>query len=443
MKNLFSSAASLLLGDAPEASVINDVHHLLVELGYVRPAGTEVDHETRHRARLLQAASQFIRIFELAAPEAPRLVAFGAEVDPATADTLHQGSPPVSVSGIGATMQDAFQGCVGEGIEYLSQLQRAEDDLTVADGAGPMAMLDQPAHELVTALMPSRAKARLSWCRVLRLSDRREVLLPADLCLRRPQAAQEFAPPFPLSTGTAAGISYEGAALHGLLELIERDAASLWWRGGKRGRAVSPDVEAAAQALLNELRSGVSSQRRSWLLDITTDIGVPAVVALSSRPDGLGLAFGLAARRTLQAAARSAMLEMCQIELAHAVVEAKRRERGEDALNARDRSHLRRATSLDANSCALLHPVPGNAEHIAIDASDAKAALHQLSRRLAGLGIETYGLDLTRTSFAIPVARIVAPALQAEPSTIITSRLSAMISQTGGGEILTGGIPLI
>src|SRR5262245_11398459 len=442
MKNLFSSAASLLLGDTPEASVIHDVHLLLGELGYVRPPGAELDRETRHRGRLLQAASQFIRIFELAAPEAPRLVAFGAEVDPAAVDARHHGSPPVSVSGIGVTMQEAFQGCVGEGIEYLSQLERAEDGLIVADGIEALAMHDQPARELVTALMSSRAGER-SWFPALRLSDRRQVLLPADLCLRRPPAAQEFVPPFPLSVGSAAGTSFEGAGLHGLLELIERDAASLWWRGGRRGRAVPPDVEASAQALLGELRAGASSARRSWLLDITTDTGIPAVAALSCKPDGFGLAFGLAARRTLQAAARSAVLEMCQIELADAVVEAKRRERGEAALNVKDLSHLQRATAINADACALLHPLPGNAAHIAIDTSDAQIALHRLVRRLGELGIETYGLDLTRAGFAVPVARIIAPALQAEPSGIVTSRLSGMIAQSGGGETFTGGIALI
>jgi ribosomal protein S12 methylthiotransferase accessory factor len=448
MKNLFSSAASLLLGETPEASVIHDVHLLLGELGYVRPAGAEMDHETRHRARLLQAASQFIRIFELAAPEAPRLVAFGAEVDPAAVDACHHGSPAVSVSGIGVTMQEAFQGCVGEGIEYLSQLLRAEDGLIVADGAEALAMLDRPARELVTALMSSRAGASrvgaaLSWFPALRLSDRRQVLLPVDLCLRRPPAAQEFVPPFPLSVGSAAGTSFQGAALHGLLELIERDAASLWWRGGRRGRTVPPDVAASAQALLGELRAGASSERRGWLLDITTDTGIPAVVALSCKPDGFGLAFGLAARRTLQAAARSAILEMCQIELADAVVEAKRRERGEAALNAKDLGHLQRATAINADACALLHPLPGNAAHIAIETSDAEAALHQLARRLGELGIETYGLDLTRAGFDVPVARIIAPALQAEPSGIVTSRLSGMIAQSGGGNTFTGGISLI
>lgn len=449
MKNLFSSAASLLLGDAPGPGVIHDVHRLLTELGYIGPAGAGVAgagvaHETQHRARLLQAASQFIRIFELSAPEAPALVAFGAEVDPAIAGELHRGSAPVGVSGIGVTVQEAFQGCVGEGIEYLSQLQRDGDVLVAAEGIEPVEALDRPARELVTALFGSRNGAGHSWHRAVRLSDRREILLPTDLCLRRPPAAREFSPPFPLSIGSAAGTSWEGAALHGLLELIERDAASLWWRGGKRGRAVSSDVEAVTQAMLRELRSGAASERRSWLLDITTDTGIPAVAALSCRPDGFGLAFGLAARRTLQAAARSAALELCQIELAHAVVEAKRRERGEAALNAKDLGHLQRATSIDAFGCALLHPVAGSAERIALDAAaGAQAVLRLVVSRLGELGIETYGLDLTRAQFAVPVARIIAPGLQAEPSDIVTSRLSAMIAQTGGGETLTGGIPLI
>jgi ribosomal protein S12 methylthiotransferase accessory factor len=442
MKNLFSNAASLLLGEAPDAGAIHDAHLLLTELGYRPPAGAGPDHETRHQARLLKAASQFIRIFELAAPEAPGLIAFGAEFDPVIADALHQGSPPVGVSGIGQTMQEAFQGCVGEGIEYLSQLQHAGDALVQTDDGAPAAALDRPACELVTALQ-SRARVALTWHRARHLRDGREVLLPADLCLRRPPAAQDFAPPFPLSTGSAAGTSWHAAALHGLFELIERDAASLWWRGGSRGRAVPPAVAANAHALLQALRASVPAPRRSWLLDITTDIGVPAVAALSCGPDGFGFAFGLAARRTLQAAARSAVLELCQIELAQAVVEAKRRERGEAALNERDRSHLQRATAINADSCALLHPASGELEHFPIDAPDPQDALPLVVRRLAERGIETYALDLTRPHFAIPVARIMAPGLQAEPSAIVTSRLSGMIAQTGGGAAHTGGIPLI
>jgi ribosomal protein S12 methylthiotransferase accessory factor len=50
----------------------------------------------------------------------------------------------------------------------------------------------------------------------------------------------------------------------------------------------------------------------------------------------------LSARPTLAAAACAAVMEMCQGELAYAVVEAKCRERGEAALNEKDRIHRRR-----------------------------------------------------------------------------------------------------
>ena len=49
-----------------------------------------------------------------------------------------------------------------------------------------------------------------------------------------------------------------------------------------------------AETLLTQLRQNASA-RRSWLLDITTDIGVPCVAAVSCAADGFGLALGLAA----------------------------------------------------------------------------------------------------------------------------------------------------
>ena len=44
----------------------------------------------------------------------------------------------VGVSGVGLTLRDAFQGCIGEGIEYLSQLQ-AGTDLLLKPGVGDWA----------------------------------------------------------------------------------------------------------------------------------------------------------------------------------------------------------------------------------------------------------------------------------------------------------------
>jgi ribosomal protein S12 methylthiotransferase accessory factor len=450
MPNLFARAASLLLGDKPDDISDPDPRLLLEALGYATAAGFpagkgESGPETRHRACLLKAASRFVRVFELAAPDAPGLVSVGAEFDPALADPLQAGSPIVGVSGVGVSLQEAFQGCIGEGIEYLSQLQTGNDALEF-DPGDPGAKLGPQAREFLAAFSGHRLRpdADLSWHRATRLIDGREVWLPADLCLRRPSAQQEVKPPFPLSTGSAAGRSWDAAALHGLLELIERDAASLWWQGGNRGKSIPPgdEAEIMAETLLAQLRQGASA-RRSWLLDITTDIGVPCVAAVSCMADGFGFAFGLAARPTLKAAARAAVLEMCQGELAHAVVEAKHRERGEAALNARDHIHRRRATMLNAVRCLLLQPGPGRSRHLAIGTTDPGAMLRLIVDRLAQLGIEAFGLDLTRPHFAVPAARIIAPGLQPLPSEIMTPRLADMIARTGGGAAYTGGVALI
>jgi ribosomal protein S12 methylthiotransferase accessory factor len=451
MPNLFARAASSLLGDYPEDSSAADVRLLLEALGYAAASessadGSESSSETRHRALLLKTASRFVRVFQLAAPDAPGLIAFGGEFDPAIAGPLHAGSPLVGVSGVGLSLQDAFQGCIGEGIEYLSQLETASDVLLPSGVGDPAVKLGSEARAFLAAFSAHRLRpdAEISWRRATRLADGSEALLPADLCLRRPPDRQEIKPPFPLSTGSAAGASWDAAALHGVLELIERDAASLWWRGGSRGGSIPPQHEAhiMAEALLPQLRQNASA-RRSWLLDITTDIGVPCVAAVSCMANGFGFAFGLAARPTLKAAARSAILEMCQGELAHAVVEAKCSERGEAALNERDRVHRRRATMINADQCLLLQPALERAEHLAINTTDPGAVLRLIVDRLGQFGIEAFGLDLTRSGFAVPVARVIAPGLQLEPSDIITPRLADMIALTGGGMKYTGGVALI
>jgi ribosomal protein S12 methylthiotransferase accessory factor len=451
MPNLFARAASLLLGEDQEDGGDPNRRLLLKALGYAAgveyPAGKdESGPEARHRACLLKAASRFDRVFELAAPDAPGLVSFGAELDPELADPMHAGSPAASVSGVGLSLQEAFQGCIGEGIEYLSQLQTENDRLEHPGPEHPASRLGRGTLNFLAAFSAHRLRPdiELSWHRATRLTDGCELLLPADLCLRRPLGQRQIEPPFPLSTGSAAGKSWDAAALHGVLELIERDAASLWWRGGKRGRSIPPqdNAQIEAEALLGQLRQN-SSARRSWLLDITTDIGVACVAAVSCTPDGFGFAFGLAARPTLTAAARAAVLEMCQIELAQAVVEAKCRERGEAALNDQDRIHRLRASMINADRCLLLQPEVEQVEHLSLDTTASSAILQRIVDRLAQFGIESFGLNLTRPRFAIPVARVIAPGLQLEPSAIVTPRLANMIAQTGGGAAYTGGVALI
>jgi ribosomal protein S12 methylthiotransferase accessory factor len=446
MQRLFAEAASLLIGNESDAARDNDARVMLQALEYVVDRGDAASLETANRANLLMAASRFARVFELASPDAPGLISFGVQFDPALADHMHNGSPLVGVSGVGLTLQQAFQSCVGEGVEYLSQLMRETDLLREFGIDDQVGKLGPMAQELVAALSERRMQPEraLSWHRATRSTDRSEVWLPADICLRRPPAQREITPPFPLSIGSAAGPSPDAAALHGLLELVERDAASLWWWGGQLGRSIPPQHEAAevAETLLRQLRHGAPVRRRTRLLDITTDIGVPCVAAVSCRPDGSGFAFGLAARPTLKAAARSAIIEMCQLELADAVVATKRSERGDDALNAQDRIHLRR-TMINADQCMLLQPVEEHVAHLFMGATEASVIFDLIVERLEELGIETFCVDLTRRELGIPVIRVIAPGLQLEPSEIVTARLRDAIARTGGGATYTEGVALI
>ena len=104
--------------------------------------------------------------------------------------------------------------------------------------------------------------------------------------------------------------------------------------------------------------------------------------------------------------------------------------------------NLRRRTGLDTRTCALLHPLPPRGHTLEHDDEDTARTLRVVVDRLAGMGLETFAVDLTRRTFALPVVRIVAPGLQLEPSEIVGERLAATRVETGGGEAHTCRVAL-
>jgi len=401
---------------------------------------TDLTKLREHRAALLCVAAKLESVFQIDSATAPGLVFLGGVLRPRVAGVLHALAPAVNVSGKGQTMQQAFETCVGEAVEYLSQLEEEQDEFeTVTDTEG-LALLDERSRRNLEPLLCRRADTERSmeWSRVTRLSDGATVLLPVELCLRRPLERKALALPFLLGTGTAAGRCLDEAICHALLELIERDALGLWWKGGRRGREVDPALVDAG-GLLGRLRQG-RCDRTVRMLDITTDLGVPCLVAISCGAGGSEFAFGVAARMTTAAAARAAILEMCQIELAGEVVKAKMLKSGETALNNFDKAHLLRIDSINVEDCILLHPLRSagckpELQHI--------QSLSELIARVARCGIEVYCCNITRKSYGVPAVRLVAPELQLEPSGLTSPRLSAVLTETGGGEKFTGGIPIL
>jgi len=404
----------------------------------------------RYGPKIVQATTLASRMFLLRSPWAPGLRFVGAETHARASDVDGAAEASFSLSGSGEALEEAFVSCVGEGIDRLAQIECPGDVTAVASLAK---MSDRVWSSVIGPIEQDLSDQNLSkatplaWIRG-RLLDTghhfdsgRDVLLPADWCLRRAVDQPRLKPRTALSVGVAAGPSLDWAASRAILEMIERDAAGLWWTGGRRGKAVPLDEPASVEIakLVDTLRQK-TRDRATWLLDITTDIGVPVIVALSCDGDGRQLAYGLAARLSVAEAARAAILELCQTELAILLAKIKRAEIGEEKLLPTDRAHLERDAMISADRCELLHPL---GVHLARQETAAISDLSTIAGAMTRAGIEVALVDITRPEFDIPVVRAVAPALQPMPSCVVTDRLQRTIRDFGGGSRYTGGIALI
>lgn len=243
-------------------------------------------------ARLAAVLDVPDRLFVLASPTAPGLCFVGAEARlwPDRMDLIH-------ASGVAPTLEGALVSCLGEMVERLSQAEMAGDVVLRAPIAAARSACDAAAAallgQLVAGPLSTHTAMPADWVRATNIADQREVLVPADWCLRRMQAGPLALPDTPLSTGVAAGPTRDHATTRALLEVVERDAAALWWIGGRRGRPVPVTLTAQFEGWRASIRGGTAA-RRSWLLDLTTDLAIPVVAALSAGSDGRGLACGLA-----------------------------------------------------------------------------------------------------------------------------------------------------
>jgi len=390
---------------------------LLSNLDLRSAPGADVLAAVRERAspELAAVARRLARAFRVESPFAPGFCCIGGEIELDDHGAAASGMDRLSVTGNGETLETALTSCLGEAADLLSQFERKGD---VTASGSPADHPDGVSGGWIGQAL-SDARGPIDWMVGRRVGAGTTALLPADLCLRRKPAVRVVEPAGALSAGVAAGPDFESAALRAVLELCERDAAALWWLGGRRPKGF-PLEHAAARygtALVERLRRG-ATERRTLLLDITTDLGVPTIAAISIGADGRGLACGLAARLDAREAAKAAILELCQMELATPIAEAKRVERGEAALNEADRRHLHRA-AFAAADCELLHPCGVSS----LETATPLDGLDALANRLHACGIDILLVGLTRPELRIAVVRAVSPDLQPFAATVSTERL--------------------
>jgi ribosomal protein S12 methylthiotransferase accessory factor len=119
--------------------------------------------------------------------------------------------------------------------------------------------------------------ARIEWSPVWSLRDARFKYLPTTLLYFFYRGAAAFAAD---SNGCAAGNTLEEAIVQGFLELVERDAYAIWWYN----RLERPELDLGPfnDPYVHDLKMQLAQTgRRLWVLDVTSDLGIPTFVAIT------------------------------------------------------------------------------------------------------------------------------------------------------------------
>lgn len=338
-------------------------------------------------ARLAQALEQDFRLMPVHAPTAPLFLAVALPREEGVT-----GLKPRLPAGRGLTVQQAMLSAGAEALELRASLAQRHLDglagLPRRDGLAVLQATDLVSRTPVTVLA-------------------QEVYLDCAAVLNEPLRVDAN------STGCAVGVDRDSALAVALWECIERDAVALWWHGGRPAAALPLEViDAQRPRLFWWLHQRA---RRTLLLDLTSDIGLPVVAAVSSDAEGRMVATGTAARPLVADAALAAVTEMVQTEVGM-----------ELATGAGDPEVLawtRHASTREQPQFRATGPVREHAIPMGADA---------VLSRLSGLGHRALGVDLTLPDDPLPSARVLVPGLCAMRGRIATARFARLCPGAAG-----------
>lgn len=131
---------------------------------------------------------------------------------------------------------------------------------------------------------PFPSTQSIDWSPVWSLSENRFKYIPTAFCYYgHPETTTMFFCTSD-SNGVSAGNTPEEAILQGFLELIERDSVALWWYNCIQRSAL--DLPSFKLPYLDALKAYYAEHKREfWVLDITSDLGIPTFAAVSRRTD--------------------------------------------------------------------------------------------------------------------------------------------------------------
>lgn len=241
------------------------------------------------------------------------------------------GRPGIAV-GKGFTPQDAQAGMMAEAVErYCMSFQGHEPRMLGRYGelsdrmVHPSELLhysprqyrrrrewnaDLPAIHHIPD--PFEESVPVEWVSAESLTDRMDYLLPAAYCYARYPLPEGHEYCMADSNGCASGNRREEAIVQGFLELVERDAAALWWYNRISRRAVC--LRSFAPNRIVRTGDRFTFQNRSLhILDLTTDLEIPVFAAVSLNEKGQDMLVGLGAHFDARIALHRAVAELGQV----------------------------------------------------------------------------------------------------------------------------------
>lgn len=261
---------------------------------------------------------------------------------------------------------------------------------------------------------PFDERAVTDWTPVWSLTGDTQRLLPTSmLYFPRGDATGPHDGLWADSNGNAAGSSPEDALVQGFLELVERDAVALWWYNRLRRPAV--DLDSFDEPYLARLREGYRRVGREvWVLDLTSDFGIPVMAALSRRTDkpAEDILFGFGAHFDPALALRRALTEMGQLL---PVVAGARADGG--GYRTEDPEPLSWWRTATLRGEPYLVPDPGESARGAahwprVHRADLLDDVRAITELVRAKGLDLLVLDQSRPDLALPVVKVIVPGLR-------------------------------
>ena len=350
-------------------------------------------------------------------PNAPGAFFFGAQL---RIESSNGKSVNYGVNGRGIDCQGAFESCIGEAIETVN-FHRSITTIVDCLEAWPKwpeeHAMEGRCHQLgldTGGRMPA-----------VNLSNGRSVRIPQSLIYRDISGASNSVVG---SEGCAVGKDIEHARLNSILELIERDAYALWWFGGKPANPIKffGKEEAEISHYTRKIR-GDSVARKTLFLDITTDVPIATVTAISFDAAGKSLSFGFSSGGNLVSACKKAFLELVQMEIADELVVMRVARNGGVAMTEKDEEIYERRCTLSLDKLSELDVLP-ESEFKKPSASEISTSEELLSV-LNQSGFDVIECELTNERNAIPSVKALSMDLQPSCREALTPRLANTLAR--------------